>query len=206
MALLVGAKSAVRSVRCTGISRARDVPPGAREFESTWAAWQKSDGRYRTEHGKGEVLCFDGTTCWVVGRDGAQAFKTPRPLPPVLKDAISPEWLHPGVTLADLGEGVHDTRPCRFVDARTPDGESHYSLTVDQETGLILESRDERTGLEFELHDVVVNEDIDDDRFRPEFGPGVEVVEPPSRLQILAWLVKGAVRHCFGGRGSSSRR
>ena len=69
------------------------------------------------------------------------------------------DWLHPGVTLADLGESVFDGRSCRCVDARAPDGELHYSLTVDQGTGLILESRDERTGIEFALHDVVVNGD-----------------------------------------------
>lgn len=194
MALLLGARSAVRSVQCTGISRARDVPAGVREWESAWAIWQMSDGRYRVEQAKGNVY-FDGAACWLVRPGGTQAVKNPVPLPSLLKDAISPQWLHPGVALADLGECVVDGRSCRCVDARTPDGEPHYSLTVDQGTGLILKSRDERTGLEFELHDVVVNGDIDEDRFRPDLGPDVTVIEPPTRPQGLATLAKATVRH-----------
>jgi len=112
-----------------------------------------------------------------------------------MKDAVKPEWLHPGVTLTDLGEGVSDGRPCRRVDAQTPDGELHHSLTVDQETGLVLKSRDERTGFEFELHDVVVNGDIDEDRFRPDLGPDVSVIEPPTRGPGLVVLAKVAARH-----------
>jgi outer membrane lipoprotein-sorting protein len=177
-ALLVGADSAVRSVQCKGISRARDVPAGGQERESSWKIWQQSDGRYRIERAEGDVY-FDGTTCWVVSPDGAQAVKSPVPLPSVLKNAISPGWLGPRVALTDLGEGVFGGRPCRHVDARTPDGELHYSLTVDQETGLILKSRDERTGIEFELHDVLVNGEIDEARFRPDLDPGVTTIEPP---------------------------
>jgi outer membrane lipoprotein-sorting protein len=196
MALLVDAKSAVRSVRCTGVSRARDVPPGADEWESTWTIWHTSEGRYRIERAKG-ITCFDGSTCWTVLPDGAKAFKSPTPLPSLLDDAISPGWLHPDVNLVDLGETVIEGRSCRSVDARTSDGELHYSLTVDQGTGLILKSRDERTGRELELHDVAVNVDIDESRFRPELGPNVTVVEPPSRMNILAVLARFAVRSVF---------
>lgn len=186
----------MRGVQCTRVSRARDVPAGAQEWESTSAIWQLSDGRYRIERAKGNVY-FDGTACWIVRPDGARAFKNPVPLPSLLKDAISPEWLRPGVTLADLGESVFDDRPCRRVEARTPDGELHYSLAVDQCTGLILKSRDERTGLEFELHDVAVNGDIDEDRFRPDIGPDVPVIEPPTRPHVLATLAKATLRHYF---------
>lgn len=193
MALLVNAKSAVRSVHCTGVTRARDVPPGAYEWESAWTIWQRSDGRYRVERAKA-ITYFDGRTCWTVLPDGAKAFKNPIPLPSLLDEAIGPQWLHPGVNLVDLGETVNEGRPCRSVDARTADGELHYSLTVDQATGLILESRDERTGREFELHDVAVNVDIDESRFRPELGPGVTIVEPPTSGQKLALLAKFAVR------------
>ena len=199
MALLVGANSAVRSIQCTGITRARDVPPEAQEWESTWAIWQMSDGRYRNERAKGNVY-FDGTTCWIVLPGGTQAVRNPAPLPSPLRDAISPEWLHPGVTLADRGGSVIDGRSCRCVDARSSDGELHYSLTVDEDTGLILKSRDERTGLEFELHDVVVNADINEDRFRPDLGPEVTVIEPPTRPQGMATLAKAVVRHYFRRR------
>ena len=195
--LLVGANSAVRSIQCTVVSRARDVPPEAQEWASTWAIWQMSDGRYRVERTKGTAY-FDGTTCWTVSLDGTQVFKNPVPLPSfLLKHAITPEWLHPGVTLTELGESVFDDRSCLRVDARTPDGELHYSLTVDQKTGLILKSRDERTGFEFELHDVIVNGDINEDLFRPDLGPDVTVIEPPTRSQGLATLAKAAVRHYF---------
>ena len=182
MALLVNAKSAVRSVQCTGVFRARDVPPGAHEWESTVTIWQTSGGSYRVEQRKGTTY-FDGTTCWIVPADGAKAFKYPVPLPSDLKDAISPDWLHPDVILVDLGKDVLEGRSCRSVEARTADGELHYSLTVDQETGLILKSRDERTGLEFELRNVVVNVDIDESRFRPQLGPDDTVIEPPRHPQ-----------------------
>ena len=199
MALLVNAKSAVCSVQCTGVTRARDVPPGAYEWESTWTTWQTSDGRYRLERAKG-ITYFDGRTCWTVLADGAKAFRNPIPLPSLLGEAISPPWLHSDVNLVDLGETVNEGRSCRSVDARTTDGELHYSLTVDQATGLILESRDERTGREFELHDVAVNVDIDESRFRPELGPDVTIVEPPTRGQNLAFLARIAARSIFRRR------
>lgn len=193
MALLTGAKTAVRSVQCTGVSRARDVPPGAQEWESGWAVRQLSDGRYLIERAKGNVY-FDGVDCWFVRADRKQAVKSPVPLPSLLMNAIAPEWLHTGVRLTDLGESIVEGRPCRSVDARTRDGEEHYSLTVDQETGLILRSRDERTGLEFELHDVVVNGDIDESSFRPDLGPDVERVRAGTSHPRLTDLVKAAVR------------
>ena len=113
----------------------------------------------------------------------------------------SPEWLHADVTLVERGQGTFDGRSCRSVDARTADRELHYSLTVDQETGLILKSRDERTGHELELHDVVVNVNTDGSRFQPELGPNVTVVEPPTRPQALVPLLAR-----IGARGVFRRR
>ena len=73
-------------------------------------------------------------------------------------------------------------------------------MTVDRQTGLILKGRDERTGSEFELHDVVIGQDIDESRFRPDLGPGVTVVQPPSPARRLVMLVKFAVRSAFRRR------
>ena len=159
-----------------------------------------SDGRYRIERSDGNVY-FDGKAGWIVRPDGSQAFKDPAPLPSPLMNAISPQWLrHPGVALVDLGESVIDGRPCLLVEARTSDGEEHHSLTVDQATGLILKGRDERTGSEFELHDVVLGQVIDESLFRPDLGPGVTVIQPPSRARSLGMLAKFAVRSAFRRR------
>ena len=62
---------------------------------------------------------------------------------------------------------------------------------------MILKSRDNRTGREFELEDVILNQHIDESRFRPALNPGAEVVEPPTPLNGLVMLAKAGMSRFF---------